>query len=90
MTSLAWLRYRGVSFWKFAFLECFWTEFFFFLFLDLLKHKSRPEVAAKEAETWVVSEREMKERLRREKEERELKEKLEVRVFLNRSTNIPF
>jgi hypothetical protein len=46
--------------------------------LDLLKHKSRPEVAAKEAVAWVVSEREMKERLRREKEERELKEKLEV------------
>jgi chaperone BCS1 len=45
---------------------------------DLLKNKSQPEVAANEAENWVVSEREMRERLRREKEEKEQKEKLEV------------
>ncbi|KAI0929840.1 hypothetical protein AcV5_006699 [Taiwanofungus camphoratus] len=43
----------------------------------LLKNKSRPEAAADEAATWVVSEREMKERMRKEREARELKEKLE-------------
>jgi len=43
----------------------------------LLKNKSRPELAAHEAGAWVVSEREMKERLRKEREARELKEKLE-------------
>lgn len=48
---------------------------------DLLKNKSRPEAAADEAATWVVSEREMKERMRKEREARELKEKLEVCVF---------
>lgn len=45
---------------------------------DLLKNKSRPEAAASEAAGWVVSEREMRERLRKEREARELKEKLEV------------
>jgi chaperone BCS1 len=44
----------------------------------LLKNKSQPEVAANEAGNWVISEREMRERLKREKEEREAKEKLEV------------
>jgi mitochondrial chaperone BCS1 len=44
----------------------------------LLKNKSQPEAAANDAGAWVVSEREMKERLRREREEREIKEKLEV------------
>ncbi|KAI0694286.1 hypothetical protein BC835DRAFT_1415431 [Cytidiella melzeri] len=39
----------------------------------LLKNKSRPEDASKKAAAWVVSEREMRERL---KKERELKEKL--------------
>ncbi|OBZ70965.1 putative mitochondrial chaperone BCS1-B [Grifola frondosa] len=39
--------------------------------------KSRPEAAANEAAAWVVSEREMRERLRKEREARELKEKLE-------------
>jgi len=39
----------------------------------LLKNKSRPEDAAKNAAPWVISEREMRERLKRE---RELKEKL--------------
>lgn len=43
----------------------------------LLKNKSRPEAAAEEAAGWVVSEREMRERLRKEREARELKEKLE-------------
>jgi mitochondrial chaperone BCS1 len=45
----------------------------------LLKNKSHPESAASEAAAWVISEREMKERLRREKEARELKEKADVR-----------
>lgn len=43
----------------------------------LLKNKSRPEKAAEGAAEWVVSEREMRERLRKEREARELKEKLE-------------
>ncbi|KZT71661.1 P-loop containing nucleoside triphosphate hydrolase protein [Daedalea quercina L-15889] len=43
----------------------------------LLKNKSRPEAAADEAAAWVVSEREMRERLRKEREARELKEKVE-------------
>ena len=46
--------------------------------LDLLKNKSRPEDAANLAAAWVVREREMKERLRKEREARELKEKVEV------------
>ena len=45
----------------------------------LLKNKSRPECAASGAAAWVVSERELRERLKKEKEARELKEKLEVR-----------
>lgn len=46
---------------------------------DLLKNKSQPEVAANDVAKWVISEREMRERLKREKEEREIKEKLEVK-----------
>jgi len=49
-----------------------------FLCLDLLKNKSQPETAANDAADWVVSEREMKERLKREKEAREVKDKIEV------------
>lgn len=45
----------------------------------LLKNKSRPECAASSATAWVKSERELRERLKKEKEARELKEKLEVR-----------
>jgi mitochondrial chaperone BCS1 len=45
---------------------------------DLLKNKSRPEAAAKEAAQWVISERELRERLKREKEEKERKERIEV------------
>lgn len=44
----------------------------------LLKNKSRPECAASDAAAWVVSERELRERLKKEKEAREIKEKLEV------------
>lgn len=43
----------------------------------LLKNKSRPECAASGATAWVVSERELRERLKKEREARELKEKLE-------------
>jgi chaperone BCS1 len=43
----------------------------------LLKNKSQPELAASEAGAWVVSEREMRERLKREKEAKELKDKLD-------------
>lgn len=45
----------------------------------LLKNKSRPECAASEATGWVKSERELRERLKKEREARELKERLEVR-----------
>ncbi|KIJ18559.1 hypothetical protein PAXINDRAFT_70788 [Paxillus involutus ATCC 200175] len=43
----------------------------------LLRNKSQPEAAATGAAVWVVSEREMKERLKKEKEAREIKEKLD-------------
>lgn len=46
--------------------------------LDLLKNKSQPEAAANGAAAWVISERELRERLRKEKEAREIKEKLDV------------
>ena len=45
---------------------------------DLLKNKSRPEEAAEGAAEWVIQERELRERLKKEREARELKEKLEV------------
>ena len=44
---------------------------------DLLKNKSQPEAAANGAAEWVISEREMKERLKREKEAKEQKDKEE-------------
>ncbi|KAI0743669.1 hypothetical protein C8Q80DRAFT_855592 [Daedaleopsis nitida] len=44
---------------------------------DLLKNKSRPEMAAEEAAGWVESERAMREKLKKEREARELKEKQE-------------
>jgi len=47
----------------------------------LLKNKSQPETAAEGVGEWVKSEREMRERLKKEKEEREAKEKLEVMSF---------
>jgi chaperone BCS1 len=43
----------------------------------LLRNKSQPEAAADGVPPWVVSEREMRERLKKEKEAREVKEKLE-------------
>lgn len=50
---------------------CLWTA-------DLLKNKSRPETAAHEAAAWVESERALREKLKKEREARELKEKQEV------------
>lgn len=41
----------------------------------LLKYKAQPDAAANGVEDWVVSEREMRERLKREKEAREVREK---------------
>jgi mitochondrial chaperone BCS1 len=49
----------------------------------LLKNKSQPESAANDAAAWVVSEREMRERLRREQDAREAKEKIDVSVDYN-------
>lgn len=43
----------------------------------LLKNKTRPQSAADDAAAWVISERELKARLQREKEEREAKERAE-------------
>ncbi|KAJ7151786.1 hypothetical protein C8R43DRAFT_1067354 [Mycena crocata] len=43
----------------------------------LLKNKSRPEAAATEAADWVITEREMRERLQKEKEAKETREKLD-------------
>jgi len=43
----------------------------------LLRNKSQPEAAADGVAAWVVSEREMRERLKKEKEARDIKEKLE-------------
>jgi chaperone BCS1 len=43
----------------------------------LLKNKSQPESAANDAPAWVISEREMRERLRREQDAREVKERIE-------------
>ncbi|GJJ06755.1 hypothetical protein Clacol_000951 [Clathrus columnatus] len=43
----------------------------------LLKNKTRPEAAAREAGQWVISERDLKARLKREKEEKDRKERLE-------------
>jgi hypothetical protein len=58
------------------------TDALFFFFgkcrLDLLKNKSQPEAAANNAAGWVISEREMRERLRREQDAREAKERQDV------------
>lgn len=43
--------------------------------LDLLKHKAQPDAAANGVEAWVNGEREMKDRLQKEKEAREIREK---------------
>jgi hypothetical protein len=48
---------------------------------DLLKHKAQPEAAANGVEAWVKSEREMRERLQREKDAREVREQALVGFF---------
>lgn len=49
------------------------------MFVDLLKNKSQPENAADGVVEWVEKERQMKERLKKEKEVREQREKAVVR-----------
>lgn len=51
---------------------------FVFQPIDLLKNKSRPEAASEGAAAWVKSEREMRDRLKREREQQEVKDKIEV------------
>jgi len=53
----------------------------------LLKNKSQPEVAANDAAKWVVTEKEMQERLKREKEEKDAKDKIEVKTSVIGSNN---
>ena len=55
--------------------------------LDLLKYKAQPDAAANGVEDWVVSEREMRERLKREKEAREVREKALVCIPFSFSLN---
>lgn len=45
---------------------------------DLLKNKSRPEAAAGEAASWVISERELREKLKKEREAKEREIEKEV------------
>lgn len=47
---------------------------------DLLKNKSRPEAAAEGAASWVISEREMREKLKKEREAKERELEKEVRL----------
>lgn len=72
MKSLVWLRCRAVS----ISINC--VVHVSDALLDLLKNKSRPEAAASDAVAWVVSEKELKERLQKEREAREMKEKVDV------------
>jgi chaperone BCS1 len=45
---------------------------------DLLKNKSRPEAAAGGAASWVISERELREKLKKEREAKEREIEKEV------------
>ena len=47
---------------------------------DLLKNKSRPESAAEGAAAWVVAERELREKLKKEREAKERELEKEVRL----------
>lgn len=47
---------------------------------DLLKNKSRPEAAAEGAAVWVVTERELRDKLKKEREAKEREQEKEVRV----------
>ena len=83
------LDYKDVSFLFLFFISFYFILFFIFLggvtffgmfidymilLIDLLKHKAQPEAAANGVESWVKSEREMRERLQREKDAREVRE----------------
>jgi mitochondrial chaperone BCS1 len=46
--------------------------------VDLLKNKSRPEAAAEGAPAWVVAERELREKLKKEREAKERELEKEV------------
>ncbi len=46
---------------------------------DLLKNKSRPESAAEGAAAWVITERELREKLKKEREAKEREQEKEVR-----------
>lgn len=48
---------------------------------DLLKNKSRPEAAAEGAAAWVISERELREKLKKEREAKERELEKEVRIL---------
>jgi chaperone BCS1 len=45
-----------------------------------LKNKSRPEAAAEGAAAWVVTERELREKLKKEREAKEREQEKEVRL----------
>jgi hypothetical protein len=47
---------------------------------DLLKNKSRPESAAEGAAAWVIAERELREKLKKEREAKERELEKEVRL----------
>jgi hypothetical protein len=47
---------------------------------DLLKNKSRPESAAEGAAAWVITERELREKLKKEREAKEREQEKEVRL----------
>jgi mitochondrial chaperone BCS1 len=65
----------------FVCLLLFFGIFIDIRFTDLLKHKAQPEAAANGVEAWVKSEREMRERLQREKDAREVREQALVGFF---------
>jgi len=46
---------------------------------DLLKNKSRPEAAAEGAAAWVITERQLREKLKKEREQKERELEKEVR-----------
>jgi hypothetical protein len=46
--------------------------------IDLLKNKSRPEAAAEGAAAWVITERELREKLKKEREVKEREQEKEV------------
>jgi hypothetical protein len=52
----------------------------FLPFKDLLKNKSRPEAAAEGAAAWVITERALREKLKKEREAKERELEKEVRL----------